>query len=337
MISRLAPLFRSVAQKGEALCAPTLFRSNYPQVLLDKLGTQKQSLCKPLKFNKIYPLQKRDYLVTKPELAESNTNSKKDDLLVDTLHSTFEFSYDTSVSMRRNFENAPYRLQKDLNFIICMQNLSQLKTESGFDLEDIQKHPDLNEKIFETESIDLFKFPKAVLDILNGPTSQKKDQICHRMQELYDFELEPFVPFFLKDPVLLEKLVQEKILKPHQLSLNFFSSQENFLEFAKKYPKVAQKFFTKEPRTRQIFTSEEILSIAQFHENPYAFSSFFLFDQKSTNKLDEFAKNSPSQSIQDLYQKNMKAKNLGSLGKTVFKMALLANILLIGFSFKYDR
>jgi hypothetical protein len=335
MISQLGTLFRSSSLRGNSSYVKTFFESKLALVSLYRPAPQQRFFHNSKLHNRVDFLPPiRDFQSHFLTNGQPPKNHSKEDLLVEALYSTFAFSYNLALNMKENFERAPIRLKKDLNFVICMQNLSQLKNEVGFDLKDIKKLPLLNEKIFETETLNVFKFPKAVLDILSGPSSPMKEKVSDEMRRLYGFELETFAPFFQKNPILLERLIQEKILKFRQLSLHFFPSKETFIEFAKKYPLVGHSFFHKNPGSTKLFTSDEILSIAKVHENPYAFAPFFTFDEQSLEKLDQYAECSNSSAAKEELLKNKKAKNTASFGGGIFKIFMFTNILLMGLSKK---
>jgi len=335
MISQVGTLFRSSFLRGNSSYVKTFFESKLALLSIYRPAPKQRFFYNSKLHNRVdFQPQRRDFQSHFLTNGQPPKNLSKEDLLVETLFSTFAFSYNTALNMKENFEKAPARLKKDLNFVICMQNLSQLKNEVGFDLKDIKKLPLLNEKIFKSETLNLFKFPKAVLEILNGPSSPMKDKVSDEMRRLYGCELETFAPFFQKNPILLERLIQQKILKFRQISLHFFPSKETFIDYAKKHPLVGQSFFNKNPSAAKLFTSDEILSIAKVHENPYAFAPFFSFDQQALEKLDQYAESSNSCSAREEFLKNKKAKNSARFDCGIFKIFMFTNILLMGLSEK---
>ncbi|MFZ4673760.1 hypothetical protein EB008_01610 [bacterium] len=330
MIPPLAPLARSLPNRTPLFLAkaPSLkgfFSSAYRPASLDNYASNRHILCR-LNFGHVCRL----FHDSTNSSGELHKNGGFDRYLIKDLIAIFQFPYSPNLSVRENLKKAPNTLQKQISFLICMENLAQLKKEEGFNFQDIQENPLLSKQIFEAQNLSLFKFPQAVIDILNGPSSPLKEKVADEISKLHDFQLESFSPIFQKNPAILEKLCASQIIKARQISLSFFLSHDALMDFVKKQPQTALEFLMENLRNKDLFTKEELLSIAQAHKNPYAFTKFFLFDPKSLKVLDEMAKNSPSIDTRQEYARIHKDKKLGKTASTLCKMFIVANLLILG-------
>ena len=253
-----------------------------------------------------------------------------DHYIIKDLLSIFQFTFSPNLSVRENLKKAPYPLQKQVSFLICMENLAYLKNEEGLNFQDIQEHPELSKQILEAQNLSLFKFPQAVIDVLIGPTSSLKEKIAEELSSLHEYQIESFSPIFQKNPAILESLCASQIIKPRQISLSFFPSHAAFIDFVRKQPQTGLEFLGENLRNQDLFSKEELLSIAMAHQNPYLFTKFFLFDPKSLKILDEMAKNSPSTDTHRQCIKTRQTKKIEKLASTLCKMFIMANVLIVG-------